>query len=139
MLSKFYSVGILILPVLLSFSPLSTPRASAQCVMADVSAQIAIHGSKKPATQTNDVSMINNGPCYGNVSVNSSTQLAVTSGEVEQHRTSSHYMGGGSSPVPGMLGGPVVKVPVGVQVDVYSPAHDPAFMGSFGLPPAAGY
>jgi hypothetical protein len=139
MLPKYLSWGLLTLPVLISFSPFSTPRASAQCVMADVSAQIAIRGSQKPSTQTNDVSMMDNGPCYGNASINTSTQLAITSGEVEQRRTSSHYMGGGTPPVYGIPGGPVVKVPVGVQVDVYSPAHDPNFMGSFGLPPAPGY
>lgn len=139
MKTNYFVLGLLSCATILPFSPLSAPRASAQCVMADVSAQIAIHGSKKPATQTNDVSMVNDGPCSGNVSVHTGTQLAVTSGEVVQHRTSDHYMGGGTPAIPGTAGGPVVKVPVGVQVDIYSPAHDPNFMGSFGLPPAPNY
>jgi hypothetical protein len=93
---------------------------SAQCVMADVAVQAAIHGSRQPAQQSNDVEMQSSGPCRGNTSVNTSKQVQVGgTGPVVQERRSRHQLENeGDGPA-----GPTVAVPVGVQVDVYNPAE----------------
>ncbi|WP_017296813.1 hypothetical protein [Nodosilinea nodulosa] len=105
------------------------PRASAQCVVADVAIQAAIHGGDQPAEQVNDVAIDADGPCVGNTSVSTSRQIQVGgTGEVHQIRQSHHQIrGSGSSgttagATPRTVSGPTVAVPVNVQVDVYNPA-----------------
>jgi hypothetical protein len=99
------------------------PAATAQCVVADVSIQAAIHGSRRPAEQTNDVAIDADGPCSGNTSVSTSRQIQVGgTGEVRQVRQSRHQLRGSDRPSTGAQG-PTVAVPVEVQVDVYNPAE----------------
>ncbi|KAM3095137.1 hypothetical protein ACKFKG_14620 [Phormidesmis sp. 146-35] len=120
---KIFSLSLLSLSAMLTLASSSTPPALAQCVMADVSVQAAIRGSKKPVQQTNDVEMQSKGACVGNTSVHTGTQLYVGGGDkVIQRRNSKHRLEGGSSPVTGVVG-PTVKIPVNVQVDVYNPAE----------------
>jgi hypothetical protein len=113
-LAKFLSLSAVV-----AIAAIPVP-ASAQCVMADVAVQAAIHGSQQPAQQSNDVEMQSSGPCRGNTSVNTSKQVQVGgTGAVVQERRSRHQLendGDGPS-------GPTVAVPVGVQVDVYNPAE----------------
>jgi hypothetical protein len=98
---------------------LSHTETLAQCVVADVSVQAAVTGSRKPAQQTNNVDMGSGGGCTGNSSVHTSKQIRVGGTDpVIQERTSRHELSGGSS-----TGGPTVAVPVDVQVDVYNPAE----------------
>jgi len=110
--------------------PFLTPAASAQCVMLDVSNQIAIHGSRTPSTQENNVNMTSTGDCIGGAAVTTNAQTAVTHGDATQIRNSNSTITNGAQGVPNVpgLGGPTIRIPVNTQVDVYSPAMDPSFM-----------
>lgn len=125
---KLLSLGLLSISALLPFAPTLTPAASAQCVMADISTQVAIHGSKEKAQQSNEVDQQSEGECVGNSIVHADTQTAITPGRATQTRTSNQRISGGQGNGTG-VGMPPVKVKVYVPVDVYSPAHDPNFMG----------
>lgn len=113
-----------------------TKSASAVCAVVDVNAQVVMRGSKTPSNQTNEVTVDDSQPCFGNASVNVNRQTGITSGAAEQHRTSHHQLGGGMPPVPG-LSGKTIKVPVNVQIDQYNPALDQQWLGGFGLPQMA--
>jgi hypothetical protein len=122
-------LGFLSVPVMLPVLPGLITPASAQCVMTDVSVQVAVRG-KRPANQENNVDMQDSGNCRGNSTTQTSTQVyAGSADEVNQVRNSRHSVGGGGN---GRSGGPTVKVPVGVQVDVYNPAYDKDFMNGLG-------
>ena len=121
-------LGFLFVPAILPGLPGLITPASAQCVMTDVSVQVAVRG-KRPANQENNVDMQDSGNCRGNSTTQTSTQVYAGSGEANQVRNSRHSVGGGGN---GRSGGPTVKVPVGVQVDVYNPASDPNFMNGVG-------
>ncbi len=103
--------------------------ASAQCVMTDVSVQVAVRGSKHPAHQENNVDMQAPGRCSGNSITQTGTQVYTGSADqVNQVRNSHQSLDGASQ----NGGGPTIKLPVGVKVDVYSPAEDPSFMNGLG-------
>jgi hypothetical protein len=103
--------------------------ASAQCVMTDVSVQVAIRGSKHPAHQENNVDMQAPGRCSGNSITQTGTQVYTGSADrVNQIRNSHQSVDGGSRDG----SGPTIKVPVGVKVDVYNPAYDSTFMNGLG-------
>jgi hypothetical protein len=122
-------LGFLSVPAMWSGLPGLITPASAQCVMTDVSVQVAVRG-KRPAHQENNVDMQDSGNCRGNSTTQTSTQVyAGSADEVNQVRNSRHSVGGGGN---GGSGGPTVKVPVGVKVDVYNPAYDPEFMNGLG-------
>lgn len=113
--------------VMLAEAPGLISAASAQCVMTDVSVQTAIRGSRRPATQSNNVQMNANRSCSGNTSTHTNSQLYVGSDErVIQQRSSVHDLrsNGNNRGIKGSN----IAVPVEVKVDVYSPAHDPQFM-----------
>lgn len=118
------SLGLFSLSTLLPLTPAITSQANAACVMVDTNTQVAIHGSQKPASQSNNVEMQSAEDCFGNVTVSNGTQSSITPGEVQQSRNSTHYVGGGTENSHG-LSGPTIRVPVSTQVDAYSPAHDP--------------
>ncbi len=123
---KLFSLSLLSVSTLLTLAP-STPSAFAGCVMIDVAVQVAIHGSKNPAKQSNNVNMDSEPGCLGNTTTNVSRQVYVGPGDVEQTRSSSHFVGSGTNDGT-KIGGPAIAVPVYVPVDVYSPAHDPDFL-----------
>lgn len=128
---KILSLGLFSLSTLLPLiSGINSP-ANAACIMVDTNTQLGIHGSQKPASQSNNVEMKSAENCFGNVTVSNGTQSSITPGEVQQSRNSSHYVGGGTENSHG-ISGPIIKVPVSTQVDVYSPAHDPSVINSFG-------
>ena len=129
---KLFSLSLLSVSTLLTLAP-STPSALAGCVMTDVAVQVAIHGSKNPAKQTNNVNMDSQPGCLGNTTTNTSKQVYVGPGDVEQTRSSNHFVGSGTDNGT-IVGGPAIAVPVYVPVDVYSPAHDPDFLS--GLKPS---
>jgi hypothetical protein len=123
-------LGVLSVPAMLSGLPGSIAPASAQCVMTDVGVQVAIRGSKRPANQQNNVDMQNPGRCNGNAITQTGTQVyAGSDDQVNQIRNSRQSAGGSDGQG---AGGPVIRVPVGVKVDVYNPAYDPAFMNRLG-------
>lgn len=125
------SLGLFSLSTLLPLTPAITSQADAACVMVDANTQVAIHGSQNPASQSNQVEMRNAEDCFGNVTVDTGTQVSSTPGEVQQSRSSSHIVGGSTENSHG-LSGPIIRVPVSTQVDAYSPAHDPSIINSFG-------
>jgi hypothetical protein len=98
--------------------------------MTDVAPQIAIHGSKGPAVQSNNVDMQSESGCLGNSTISTATQFYVGPDNVEQTRDTSHFVGGGTDEQT-KLGVPAIAVPVHVPVDVYSPAYDWNFLSSF--------
>ena len=105
---------------------------SAQCVLTDVSVQVAVHGSRRPANQQNNVDMQNRGHCSGNAITQTGTQVyAGSADEVNQIRNSRQNADDGKS-YSGQPDNSTIKVPVGVKVDVYNPAYDPGFMRSLG-------
>ena len=117
------SLGLFSLSSFLTVASSFHQVASAQCVMADVAIQVAVHGSEKPAEQTNQVAMMSDGPCTGNTSVSASRQIHVGgTDEVRQERRSRHQVRGDGESRTG-LNGPTVAVPVEVQVDVDNPAY----------------
>ncbi|MBW4481192.1 MAG: hypothetical protein KME14_01480 [Tildeniella torsiva UHER 1998/13D] len=120
MIKPQYLLGLLCAGALGSFAP----EASAQCVVADVSIQAAIHGGSRPAEQVNDVAIDAEGPCVGNTSVSTNRQIQVGgTGEVRQSRQSRHQLRSSErTEAAGSASGPTVAVPVNVQVDVYNPA-----------------
>jgi hypothetical protein len=129
-LLSFFSLGIL-LPLLPAF----TSFATAQCVMIDVGAQTAIHGSPNPSTQVNNVDMNSSGNCQGNAVVTYGTQTAVSNGDVIQIRDVEQNITGDSSGNSGYLpDNGTIKIQVNPQTDVYSPALDSNFWN--GLPSA---
>jgi len=120
---------LLAVSAFLPFAPSLTSSASAQCVMVDVSVQTAIRGSKTPATQANNVDLQSSGSCVGNTIVHTSTQTAVSPGNVTQNRTSSEQISGGAGNGTGVYGS-TIKIPVEVKTDVYSPGLDPNFLAN---------
>lgn len=115
-------LGFLSIPAM--FAGSATP-ASAQCVMTDVGIQVAIRG-KNPANQQNNVDMQSPGRCSGNAITQTGTQVySGNADRVNQIRNSRQSVSGDDGRGPG---GPVIKVPVGVKVDVYNPAYDSDFM-----------
>lgn len=124
------SLGLLSVSSFIPFMPSFTPSASAACVMTDVGIQVAVHGSRNPATQTNEVTMQDLGHCMGSTVTNVGEQVYVGPGEVEQNRESNQVVGGDPTTPYGGLG-PTVRVPVHVPVDVYAPAYDGGFYGDF--------
>jgi hypothetical protein len=113
--------------VMLAEVPGLISAASAQCVMTDVSVQTAIRGSRRPATQTNNVQMKADRSCSGNTSTHTSSQVYTGSDDrVIQQRSSIHDLRGNGNNRG--VKGSNIAVPVQVKVDVYSPAHDPTFM-----------
>jgi hypothetical protein len=122
-------LGLLSVPAVLSGLPGSVLPASAQCVMTDISVQVAIRG-KNPANQQNNADLQNPGRCSGNAITQTGTQVYAGSADrVNQIRNSQQSAGGDDGQG---VGGPTVRVPVGVKVDVYNPAYDPDFMNRFG-------
>ncbi|MCC5637718.1 hypothetical protein LC593_18105 [Nostoc sp. CHAB 5844] len=123
MKSKFLLLGCLLSSALLPLSPALTAPAAAQCVMTDVSVQVAVRGSRQPSRQSNNVDLQNQGRCSGNAITQVGTQVYTGSGRANQQRTSRQRINGGRGNGTG-INGPTIKVPVGVQVDVYNPAYD---------------
>lgn len=119
MIKPQYLLGLLCAGALGSFAP----GASAQCVVADVSIQAAIHGGSRPAEQVNDVAIDAEDTCVGNTSVSTNRQIQVGgTGDVRQTRQSRHQLRGSERTGAAAASGPTVAVPVNVQVDVYNPA-----------------
>lgn len=110
--------------VSLSILVFSYPSVTqAQCVIADVAIQASVSGSKRPATQRNEVEIDSQGSCVGNTSVNVGRQVNVGgTGEVIQERKSRHEIRGDNNRSDTNRGGETIAIPVGVQVDVYNPA-----------------
>jgi hypothetical protein len=135
MKSPSLSLTIFSLGIFLPFLPSFSSNALAQCVMIDVGAQTAIHGSQNPSTQINNVDMNSNDNCQGNAIVTSGTQTAVSNGDVIQVRNVEQNINGNSSSNSDYLpNSETIKIQVNPQTDVYSPALDGNFWN--GLPSA---
>lgn len=131
---KFLSFGLLAISSALPFMPSFTHPASASlgCGMVDVNTQIAIRGTHDPAQQSNTVGMYDDGSCFGGFVTNTGTQVYTGYEAPTQNRNSLEYVGGDPSMNPTGINTPTIRVPVNVQMDMYSPAHDPNFIPNYG-------
>lgn len=122
---RLFSLSFLSLSTVLAFAASVDVPAFGQCVVADVAVQAAIHGSKKPAQQSNEVEIRGRDSCVGNTSVHTGKQIHVGGTEqVVQERRSQHRIGGNRRRNNTKKNhGSTVAVPVEVQVDVYNPAE----------------
>ncbi|PSB00822.1 hypothetical protein [Merismopedia glauca] len=118
---KLLGLGLFCGSVIVGGYAASVPSASAQCVMADISIQSNISGSRRPANQSNNVTQESHGGCSGNTAVSTNVQSNVGGREpVTQRRESRQRIDGNSDG----KGGSTVKIPVSVQVDVYNAADN---------------
>lgn len=122
------SLSLFSLSAVLPLVPSATPSANA-CAIVDATTQVAIHGSRNPAQQENSVAMGHDDNCFNNNIVNTTTQLGVSPGEIQQTHEGNYFVGGGDINNTGFTT-PIIQVPVSTQVDVYSPAHDPQFLNN---------
>jgi hypothetical protein len=120
------SLALFSLTALFPLMPSVTPSTNA-CAIVDATTQVAIHGSKTPATQQNTVATGSDGNCLGNTAVGTTTQVGIGSGEVKQSHQGAYFVGGGDINNTGITS-PTVTVTPQTQVDVYSPAHDQEFL-----------
>ncbi|MBW4576720.1 MAG: hypothetical protein KME08_15705 [Aphanothece sp. CMT-3BRIN-NPC111] len=119
---KLLAMGLLSCSTLLGVGYSLTNSASAQCVMADVSVQYNISGSRQPTDRSNDVDMQSQGSCSGNAIVTTGVQGNEGGrGQVVQHReVRQRVEGNGGTSVDGST----VKVISNVGIDVYNPADN---------------
>jgi hypothetical protein len=134
MIHTRFSLIFLAISAFLPFMTSFNSPAAAQCVMIDVSNQLAMHGSHNPSDQTNNVNMNSQGPCVGGAIGTYNAQTAVSPGDVTQTRNSNSSISNGMTGVPNVpgIGGPTLMIPVETQIDLYNPALDPSFMGGMG-------
>ncbi|WP_341529097.1 hypothetical protein WKK05_07215 [Nostoc sp. UHCC 0302] len=123
---KLLPLSLFTLASVSSFIPAFTPSAKAACVLADVGVQVAIHGRNSTANQSNNVNQQAADDCFGNAVTTTGTQVYTGSGSVQQTRNSNQYVVGGNNPTGVKI--PTIKIPVGVQVNIESPAYDPNFL-----------
>jgi hypothetical protein len=121
---SLFSLSAAVIPLL----PSSTPAVNA-CAIVDATTQVAIHGSRTPAQQQNNITTGSDGNCLGNAAVGTTTQIGIGSGEIQQTHDGNYFVGGGDYNNTGVTS-PVIEVPVQTQVDIYSPAHDPQFLNN---------
>jgi hypothetical protein len=108
--------------------PSFTPSAQATCVAVDTNVQVAVHGQRRGSgAQSNRTNQEFGANCKNGVSSVTSrgTQVCVSE-RCEQRRNSDQFVDGDKNGV--RTGGRNIRVNPSVQVDVYSPAHDPQFM-----------
>ncbi len=101
--------------------------AVARCVVTDVGVQVAIHGSRQPAQQVNEVDFDSSQPCSGNQINGRGTQVYVGGTEPVRQERSVRYQIKSDSENQSrrrrkMPDGPAMFIPVEVQVDVDNPA-----------------
>lgn len=105
---------------IIAFNYLPISPVSAQCVQADIGLQADTSAGR--ANQTYNGNMQQQGPCTGNASVTTGTQVNTSgSGDVRQDRQVNHTMTGGSGNGTG-INGPTVRTGVNMQVDLDNPA-----------------
>lgn len=121
------SFGLLSLAALLPLTPSLTTSASA-CAQTAVGVQVRVSGQKNPkAAQKYGANQTSDDNCFNNNITSVGKQISVGSEAPEQDLQFNQHVGGGNINQTGMTT-PNVKTQVPVQVDVYSPAHDPEFM-----------
>jgi len=105
----------------LTLTPMFTESASAQCVMSHVGVQLNI--SQSQAKQGSNVQMKNTGPCTGNTTSSTATQVNIGGrGKVEQQQNVRHEMRGSKGNGTG-VNGPTIKSNVIVPVNVITPKN----------------
>lgn len=98
-----------------SLNLIITSPLLAQCVQTDVGVQVDV--SRGKANQTYNRDAQKQGPCTGNTSVTSGTQVNVSGNGVDQRREVKQRMNGGSENVT-EVNGPTVQHGVNVQFDL---------------------
>ncbi len=119
---SFLSIGLLSITTLYTFTSVSVPQASAQCIMNDTNIQVSINGSRKPTDRTNDVSQNSNGGCVGTTVNTTNVQLQTGgTGRVSQRRESRQQINGSNNNPTG-INLPPIKTHQNIQIDVDNPA-----------------
>jgi hypothetical protein len=122
--------GLLSMMAIVPLTIAPSAHAQSACIMMDINFQMGMRGTQAPSVQQNDVSMNANDDCYSGASVTHSSQTAVSPGPITQIRSSESTIDSQKpaafGDMPG-FGGPAIKVPVNVQVDIYNPALDNTF------------
>lgn len=114
-------------PLLAVASSLNT-MAAARCVVTDVGVQVAVHGSRQPAQQVNEVEFDRSQPCSGNTVNGLGRQIYVGGTEPVSQERNVRYQVQSDSENQGrrrrnsIPDGPAMFIPVEVQVDVDNPA-----------------
>lgn len=119
---SFLSIGLLSIATISALAALSTPQASAQCVMNDTNIQVSINGSGKPTDRTNDVSQNSNGGCVGNTVNTTNVQLQTGGTARATQRRVSNQQINGSGDSPAGVKGPTIKTRQNIQINVDNPA-----------------
>jgi hypothetical protein len=129
MIMKFSApLALLSVTTLLPLFPSFTPSVKA-CTVVAPTTQVAIHGSRTPAQQENNVTTGSDDNCFNNNIVGETTQVGVSPGQVVQSNTGEYFVGGGDVNNTGLTTPNVTATPT-TQVDIYSPAHDPQFLNN---------
>ncbi|MBD2296937.1 hypothetical protein H6G06_26545 [Anabaena sphaerica FACHB-251] len=116
---NFLSLGCISALLSLTFLPISTGSASAQCVISHVGTQLNM--SRNRAEQTSNIQMESTPSCTGNVSSSRAVQVNIGgNGKVRQHQNVYHEMLGGKGNITG-VNVPTVKSGVVVPVNVRTP------------------
>ncbi|MEL6441831.1 MAG: hypothetical protein AAFQ80_21590 [Cyanobacteria bacterium J06621_8] len=99
------------------------------CTIVDTTTQVAIHGDRQsPAQQENQINAAADDNCFNNHIVGNTTQVGITPGQVIQQNQGDYFVGGGDLNTTGLTTPNIIVTPE-TQVDIYSPAHDPNFLG----------
>jgi hypothetical protein len=124
---SIFSLGLISISALLPLTPSFTTSASA-CAQTAVGVQVRVSGEKNPqAGQKFGANQTSDDNCFNNNVTSVGKQISVGSQAPEQDLEFNQHVGGGNINQTGVTT-PNVKTQVPVQVDVYSPAHDPEFM-----------
>jgi hypothetical protein len=127
------SFGLLSLAALVPVMPSFTTPANA-CSQTAVGVQVRVSGEKNPkAGQNFNANQTDDPNCFNNNVVGVGKQISVGSEAAEQNLEFDQHVGGGNINQTGLTT-PNIKTKVPVQVDVYSPAHDPEFMNRMTQP-----
>jgi hypothetical protein len=121
-----YSLGLLSVATLLPLVPAMTNSVQA-CAVVAPSTQVAVSGDPNQVTQQNQISTSYDDNCLGNAAVGTNTQVGIGSGEISQTHQGDFSVGGGAYNQTGYTS-PNVEVTPEIQLNIYSPAHDPNYL-----------
>jgi hypothetical protein len=116
---KLIYLGLLSFATLMSLTPSFTPSASA-CATVDATTQVAIHPEGTTADQQNNTAMEADPNCFNNNAINTTTQVQMAPGDIQQTHEGQQFVGGGDQNNTGLTT-PHIPVGVNTQVDVEVP------------------
>ena len=121
-----YYLGLLSIATILPFVPAATNSAHA-CAIVAPSTQVAISDDPSQVTQDNQINTSYDDNCLGNAAVGNNAQIGIGSGAIQQTYEGDFSVGGGGYNQTGLTS-PYIEVTPEIQLDIYSPAHDPNYL-----------